>query len=132
MPPCSIMYSSSPISRGKSAGADGEKGNVQTPNAILGRGRHGMAAVLVERAQTSVHAAIAGQKDKLLVKSRVRYGWVRQRWSEEWMQRRRMVVTPDADVQVVRCSAEKKVRCANPSRRCRTLTRQAAAHGNRG
>lgn len=39
MPPCSIMYSSSPSSSGRSTGEDGWKGNVATANAIRGKGR---------------------------------------------------------------------------------------------
>ena len=37
-PPCSIMYNSSPISRGRSAGDEGWKGYTQIAKAILGRG----------------------------------------------------------------------------------------------
>jgi hypothetical protein len=44
LPPCSMMYNSSPISRGRSAGDEGENGYVHTPNAIRGNGRQGIVA----------------------------------------------------------------------------------------
>ena len=38
-----MMYSSSPISRGRSAGDEAGKGYVATAKAIRGRGLHGMS-----------------------------------------------------------------------------------------
>lgn len=49
MPPSSIMYSSSPSSSGRSAGAFGWKGKTAMAKAIRGRGRQGIATPWLSR-----------------------------------------------------------------------------------